>query len=246
MSTSTASLTSSVLNPFELEELLKWIDSFPLSRSGRKLCRDFSDGVLLAEILKFEFPKLVDLHNYTSCNGKNGKMKNWNTLNRKVLRKLSVQLNAIEIEKLARAEINFIEEFLFNVMSKVKLVKMSQELQLKGAFDNNNSNIATATIVGDGTSSSDIMTVTLSKRVGDHVEDVPHQMIQYSIYERLMSKYEEQKGEIENLQNKIEDLLFALELKSKTIEDLEQRLEQNKNKQSLSIHSIRESLANLF
>jgi CH-like domain in sperm protein len=55
------------LNQLELQELLKWLDSFELSRTRRKLSRDFSDGVLLAEILKLEFPTLVNLHNYARC-----------------------------------------------------------------------------------------------------------------------------------------------------------------------------------
>ena len=40
-----------------MKSLLKWIDSIPLSRPKKNLARDFSDGVLAAEIIK------VDLEN---------------------------------------------------------------------------------------------------------------------------------------------------------------------------------------
>lgn len=34
----------------ELQELYSWVDSIPLSRPKRNIARDFSDGVLLAEV----------------------------------------------------------------------------------------------------------------------------------------------------------------------------------------------------
>ena len=35
-----------------MKSLLKWIDSIPLSRPKKSLARDFSDGVLAAEVIK--------------------------------------------------------------------------------------------------------------------------------------------------------------------------------------------------
>ena len=42
-----------------MEDLYAWVDSVPLSRPKRNIARDFSDGVLMAEILSHFYPKLV-------------------------------------------------------------------------------------------------------------------------------------------------------------------------------------------
>lgn len=221
------------LNPYELEALLKWIDSFSLSRTSKKLCRDFSDSLLLAEILKFEFPKLVDIHNYTACNSIRGKMRNWSTLNRKVLKKLNIHLRDEEIEKLARAETNFIEEVLFNVYNKVNVLKSEEEAK---------------SAIGNTKSSDIIMTVTVEKHVGDHVEHVPQQMIQLDLYEELQRKCESQQTLIDEQRERIDDLENAIKSKAIIIKDLEERLEKrHKNSNNaLSISSIKDSIANFF
>lgn len=64
-----------------MDQLLEWIDGLPFSRPKKNLSRDFSDGVLVAEILKNYHPKLVQLHNYPSASALNAKFSNWKTLN---------------------------------------------------------------------------------------------------------------------------------------------------------------------
>uniref|UniRef100_A0A3Q3FEN3 Sperm flagellar 1 n=1 Tax=Labrus bergylta TaxID=56723 RepID=A0A3Q3FEN3_9LABR len=73
----------------ELQDLYAWIDKIPLSRPKRNITRDFSDGVMAAEVVKHFFPKLVDLHNYIPANSTQQKLSNWNLLNRKVFSKLN-------------------------------------------------------------------------------------------------------------------------------------------------------------
>ncbi|EDL80227.1 rCG26209, isoform CRA_b [Rattus norvegicus] len=51
-----------------LHQLYLWVDNIPLSRPKRNLSRDFSDGVLVAELIKFYFPKMVEMHNYVPAN----------------------------------------------------------------------------------------------------------------------------------------------------------------------------------
>ena len=48
----------------EFMYIYEWIDSLPLSRPKKNISRDFSDGGLLAEVIKHYYPKLVDVHNY--------------------------------------------------------------------------------------------------------------------------------------------------------------------------------------
>ncbi|KTG31660.1 hypothetical protein cypCar_00003625 [Cyprinus carpio] len=68
-----------------LQDLYAWIDKIPLSRPKRNITRDFSDGVMTAEVVKHFFPKLVELHNYTPAHSTQQKLSNWSTLNRQDL-----------------------------------------------------------------------------------------------------------------------------------------------------------------
>ena len=76
----------------ELMYIYEWVDSIELSRPKKNIARDFSDGVLLAEIIKSYLPRLVDLHNYPSCSNTKHKESNWNVLNNKVLKRLGIKL----------------------------------------------------------------------------------------------------------------------------------------------------------
>lgn len=217
----------SKLNPFELEAVLKWVDGFELSRCRKKLNRDFSDCVLLAEILKFEFPNLVDLHNYNTCYALQGKIENWNTLNRKVLKKMQISLKPEEIEKLAQAESTCIEEILFQVMNQIQVVKTSKS-QTKLPEH-----------------SSDIMTVKVWKKVGDQVREIPQQMIQFSRYEDLVEKNEKLTKEVHEMRELIDALNIALDSKTKIIADLQEQFKK-KERRPLSMDSFKCSIANLF
>jgi hypothetical protein len=77
----------------ETENLIKWLNSIPLSRRTRNIARDFSDGVMMAELLKYYYPRYVDLHNYSPAFKSSSKYENWSTLNRKVLSNLNLQIS---------------------------------------------------------------------------------------------------------------------------------------------------------
>ena len=101
----------------ELMYIYEWVDSIELSRPKKNIARDFSDGVLLAEIIKNYFPHMVDLHNYPSCSNSKHKESNWNVLNNKVLKKLHIKLTKAEIESIIKAEPLAIEKLLQRVYS---------------------------------------------------------------------------------------------------------------------------------
>lgn len=65
----------------ELQALYAWIDEIPLSRQKKNISRDFSDGVLAAEVVHHFLPKMVELHNYSPANSIQQKMDNWRTIN---------------------------------------------------------------------------------------------------------------------------------------------------------------------
>lgn len=73
------------LSEDDLNEIYNWVDEIPLSRPKKNMARDFSDGVLMAEVIAHHFPKLIELHNYNAAHSMSGKKSNWNTLNRNPL-----------------------------------------------------------------------------------------------------------------------------------------------------------------
>ena len=92
--------------------MYNWVDEIPLSRMKRNIARDFSDGVLAAEVVKHYLPKLVDMHNYSQAHSVSQKMYNWNTLNVKVLKKLGLNLSKSEIENVVAMKQDSIELIL--------------------------------------------------------------------------------------------------------------------------------------
>ncbi|GIQ88091.1 hypothetical protein KIPB_010263, partial [Kipferlia bialata] len=52
-----------------LQALYQWVDEIPLSRPKRNMSRDFSDGVLMAEVMHHFFPRLSGYHDVSSKTG---------------------------------------------------------------------------------------------------------------------------------------------------------------------------------
>ncbi|XP_026164732.1 sperm flagellar protein 1 [Mastacembelus armatus] len=107
------------LNEEELQDLYAWIDKIPLSRPKRNITRDFSDGVMAAEVVKHFFPKLVDLHNYISANSTPQKFSNWSLLNRKVFSKLNFHVPEETVKSLVLSTAGVIEPVLSDLREKI-------------------------------------------------------------------------------------------------------------------------------
>ncbi|XP_052706164.1 sperm flagellar protein 1-like isoform X3 [Crassostrea angulata] len=121
----------------ELEELYNWVDSIPLSRPKKNIARDFSDGVLVAEIIHYKFPTLVELHNYSPASATDKKLLNWAVLNRKVLSKLNFSLSDEVIREVIAAKPGVIEKVLLMLRLKLEraeweLTKQPQHVKHKG------------------------------------------------------------------------------------------------------------------
>jgi len=110
-------------------DLYNWIDSFPLSRKKKFINKDFSDGVLMSEILKNLYPNLVCTHNYSEVNNLKGKINNWNTLNEKIFKKINIPLNEEIINKIVKYEKGIIEELLQKIYYNFN--KKKNNLKLK-------------------------------------------------------------------------------------------------------------------
>ena len=135
----------------KLMYIYEWVDSIPLSRQKKNISRDFNDAVLFAEMIKYHYPRLVDLHNYPSASSTKAKIINWETLNKKVLKKIGLKLGKNEIDDLVRSKPNAIENLLarlYNIingrpqMNNINNSNMHKEQQhLHNNIKNNNTNV---------------------------------------------------------------------------------------------------------
>uniref|UniRef100_A0A8C6QW04 Sperm flagellar protein 1 n=1 Tax=Nannospalax galili TaxID=1026970 RepID=A0A8C6QW04_NANGA len=103
-----------------LHQLYLWVDNIPLSRPKRNLSRDFSDGVLVAEVIKFYFPKMVEMHNYVPANSLQQKLSNWGHLNRKVLNKLNFSVPEDVMRKIAQCSPGVVELVLIPLRQRLE------------------------------------------------------------------------------------------------------------------------------
>ncbi|KAM4807609.1 sperm flagellar protein 1 [Rhinophrynus dorsalis] len=113
-----------------LHELYSWVDKIPLSRPKRNITRDFSDGVLAAELVKFHFPKLVEMHNYVPANSTQQKISNWTILNRKVLSKLNFSVPDDVIRKIVQCSPGVVELVLNTLRQKIE--EKQKQMQASG------------------------------------------------------------------------------------------------------------------
>ena len=105
----------------ELMSIYEWLDSIPLTKPKKNIARDFSDGQLLAEIIKYYLPKMIDINNYPSSSNTNQKNYNWITLNNKVLKKINVKLSKNEIDDIISCKNLAIEHLLNKVYKAIEL-----------------------------------------------------------------------------------------------------------------------------
>eukprot|EP00357_Protocruzia_adherens_P013258 CAMPEP_0115012288 /NCGR_PEP_ID=MMETSP0216-20121206/24630_1 /TAXON_ID=223996 /ORGANISM="Protocruzia adherens, Strain Boccale" /LENGTH=252 /DNA_ID=CAMNT_0002381281 /DNA_START=142 /DNA_END=900 /DNA_ORIENTATION=- len=96
----------------ELQMVYNWVDEIPLSRPKKNITRDFSDGLLMAEVIKHYHPRMVEIHNYTATGAVQKKINNWELLNKKVLKRLSLQVSRRDIECIANHVPQAIERVL--------------------------------------------------------------------------------------------------------------------------------------
>jgi len=123
----------------DLMYIYEWVDNIPLSKPKKNISRDFSDAVLLAEIVKYHIPRLVDIHNYPVSNSTTQKLYNWNTLNTKVFKKLGITLSKQDIDNVLQYKPLAVESILKRLYEKIKVFTTNNQHNNEGL--NNNSNI---------------------------------------------------------------------------------------------------------
>jgi hypothetical protein len=208
----------------KLEELYEWIDQIPLSRPKKRIERDFSDGCMVAEIVRYHLPHLIDLHNYTPANNIDQKKANWGMLNSKVFARFGLNVPEAVTHNICVGKPGYVEVLLYNLRYKV------QEAITK--FEKKNNNGANTTLNGSKTPRSQTVMDTsrvlnVKSRLSDqNGKNLPAQMVPRMDYEVKVQENLEQAEALEVLQAKIRRLEHLLQLKDIRIQDLSDRLDK--------------------
>eukprot|EP00708_Paratrimastix_pyriformis_P003685 GAFH01002476.1.p1 GENE.GAFH01002476.1~~GAFH01002476.1.p1 ORF type:complete len:335 (-),score=59.26 GAFH01002476.1:160-1131(-) len=110
-----------------LQRLYQWVDDIPLSRPKKNITRDFSDGVLMAEVAHHFAKRLVELHNYSAANSYVQKLYNWDTLNQKVFKRIKLNLSRPDIERICQCVPGAIEWILIEFQKAVDAYNHAQK-----------------------------------------------------------------------------------------------------------------------
>jgi len=119
------------LSEEQYRALYAWIDAIPLSRPKRNIARDFSDGVLLAEVVSAYFPQLVEVHNYPPANSLKQKVYNLETLNAKVLKKLGFSIPRNIVEDIVNCKPGAVESVLNTLQYKMAKYREKKSIQVQ-------------------------------------------------------------------------------------------------------------------
>ena len=115
------------MNDEQLQEVYIWVDDIPLSRPKKNIHRDFSDGVLIAEIIHHHYPHLIELHNYPASHSVKQKEYNWTTLKSKCFKKMGFPVKKELISNCVRAVPGAIEKFLYRLKGKLQSGTVSKQ-----------------------------------------------------------------------------------------------------------------------
>mmetsp|Transcript_79886 Transcript_79886/g.93365 ORF Transcript_79886/g.93365 Transcript_79886/m.93365 type:complete len:212 (-) Transcript_79886:59-694(-) len=112
-------MNSQTLSEDDLNSVYNWIDEVPLTRPKKNIARDFADGCMMAETVAHFLPKLVEVHNYIPASSLAQKVSNWNTLNKKVFKKIGFQLSKNDIDTVVNCAPEAIERVILFVRSRI-------------------------------------------------------------------------------------------------------------------------------
>ncbi|XP_026322992.1 uncharacterized protein LOC113232467 [Hyposmocoma kahamanoa] len=243
MTMTTSSTLGSPIPLSEIESVLAWVDTFKLSRPTKKINRDFADAVLLAEILSVNYPKLVEMHNYPPRNSHALKLNNWMTLNRKVLKKLKLNLCAHTMEQLANSVPGVIERVLVMVRDKIKRDEEAEKANKEGE-QNMSSGGSYYEACGDD---EHVLVVPVKMRVNGVLETVQQKVVNYEAYTNIKQELKDSKETAEMLRQKVGHLDDLIKLKDERINELQKQLDrkQLRRKDSEGVVSNSNSTSNL-
>lgn len=203
------------LDEKKLEDLYEWIDQVPLTRPKKRIERDFSDGCMIAELVRHFLPNIIDLHNYTPANNLEQKMANWGTLNTKVFSRFGLNVPENITHNICTCKPGYVEVLLHNLRYKITEHVAKTE---KPKF-----------YVNPGTKTPRTNTVMGTNRVVKSHSGGPNNASQYIPridYEEKVQECLEQAEALEVLQAKIRRLEHLLQLKDIRIQELSEKLDK--------------------
>ncbi|XP_069833247.1 sperm flagellar protein 1 [Dendropsophus ebraccatus] len=219
-----------VMDEQNLQDLYAWVDRIPLSRPKKNICRDFSDGVLTAEVVKYYFPKLVEMHNYVPANSTQQKLSNWTILNRKVLNKLNFSVPDDVIRKIVQCSPGVVELVLTSLRQKIH--ERQQQIQSEQEATSPRSELHNHTDTGystnqksNGTDKGDTARAPQGYAQAAHPDSSLR--MQLAEKERVLMVSQET---VQILQAKLRRMEQLLHLKNVRIDDLSRRLQEAEKK----------------
>jgi hypothetical protein len=185
----------------ETESLIKWLNNIPLSKRTGNFARDFSDGVMLAELLKYYYPRYVDLHNYSPAFKWASKVENWSTVNRKVLSKLNLQISDTMIKEIVSGT----KDSILNLLARIRLKVAGKQVgHLNGCGD-----------------SRQKTSVPLRTCIGKKKSE---EMDNWALLKKMNQELSEKEELIKTLTQTVSNLEIQLQLKNENIKDLSSEL----------------------
>ncbi|CAF3261486.1 unnamed protein product, partial [Rotaria sp. Silwood2] len=114
-------------------DILAWLDTIPLSRPVHNLEVDFSDGILIAEIVAYFFPEYVDLEMFQVARNMSQRTKNWRLLNSDVLPKISLHAPGTLVYDITNGDNRAVELFLLHFREKIEehLIRTGRKSRLQ-------------------------------------------------------------------------------------------------------------------
>jgi len=176
-------------------------------------------GKLVAEIIGYYFPELVDLHNYSSANSLEHKKSNWGTLNKKVLSNFGLDIPDVIIAGLSNCKPGLIEVLLFNLR-----LKIDEQLELQAKILQQSSRKTSHSLLNNSTKISSTR-FNESSNLNKNISRLN--------YEEIKQQYLEQEEEIEVLQAKVRRLEHVLQLKDTRINHLLNTLQNDQTIKSV-------------
>ena len=204
-----------------------------LFKTDLTLVCHFSDGVLVAEVIKHMFPKLVDVHNYSPANSTQHKMQNWVLLNRKVFSKLQFDLSDEVIRQLATSKPGVMESVLSMLRTRLERVRWDVKGQQSVKARENERPEADQNTMVRFSGQRDVSTVAMSRGAAGGAVGMGYKgskLPQDETVPLLLLEEKEQEVLAKNetihiLQAKVKRLEHLLHLKDIRIEDMQKRLE---------------------
>lgn len=194
------------LSSEEVEEVHKWLRRNSVCTN--RLRREFSDVLPLAELLKRDYPRLIDLFNYPKKNSVQLKLANWETFNFKVLSKFNMTLSKEFMELLANGINGAAEVLLHEVIRLEKRQRLAEErnaiLRQEQAWEEND----------------EVKTVLINKQIGDGIVQMPQKMILYSLYEKIARDSQSKDVIIDAYQQRLAHMENIIKVKTERIEEL--------------------------